>query len=356
MRFLVVGAWRWSWYQQAFAEALIFLGHEVQGFGWAKLFLDGQDELARPRNLWARGQDRAIWGPLVNHLNRQLEAEALRYEPDVLFAYNATHVLPATLKRIKRVLPRTLLVQYANDNPFSPRADRLLWRHLKHAVPLYDAHFVYRHSNREDFRRRGAGPIYLLRSYYLPATDFRRELSGSDARFMSDVSYVGHYEYDGRLELLEAVAQLDAEFKLFGSTWHLAKRHLKPDSPLHRFFPVQPLFKADYRKAISGTKIALNFLSKLNADTYTRRNFEIPAMKTFMLSEYSDDLASLYREGKEVEFFRSKGELLEKVTYYLKHHEQREAIAHCGHQRLLRDGHDVVSRAKQFVSIIETLR
>ncbi len=356
MRLLIVGAWRWSWYQQVFSEALAALGHETRGFGWARLFLKGEAEHAKPKNLSARVQERAIWGPLMWELNRQLVEETLAFQPDVLFAYNATHVLPSTLKRIKRLCSRILLVQYANDNPFSPRADPLLWRHLKRSVPIYDAHFIYRHSNRHDFQRCGGRNIHLLRSYYVPETDFRRELSENDASFLSDVAYIGHYERDGRLELLEAVAELGVDFKLFGSTWHLAERQLRPSSRLRHFFPVKPLFQADYRKAISGTKIALNFLSKLNGDTYTRRNFEVPAMKTFMLTEYSDDLASLYLEGKEAEFFRSKGELLEKTTYYLTHDEQRESIARSGHERLVRDGHDVKSRARQFMSVLETLR
>ena len=108
--------------------------------------------------------------------------------------------------------------------------------------------------------------------------------------------------------------------------------------------------------AISGTKIALCFLSKLNEDTYTTRNFQIPAMRTFMLSEYTPDLASLYEEGKEAEFFRSQEELVDKVRYYLQHESEREEIARAGHRRVLADGHDVVSRARQFLAVVEQLR
>jgi spore maturation protein CgeB len=108
--------------------------------------------------------------------------------------------------------------------------------------------------------------------------------------------------------------------------------------------------------AISGAKIALCFLSKLNEDTYTTRNFQIPAMRTFMLSEYTPDLASLFEEGKEAEFFRSQDELLDKIRYYLQHDSEREEIAHNGHKRLLADGHDVVSRARQVVAVVEQLR
>jgi hypothetical protein len=358
VKFLVVGAWQWTWYQEAFSKALITLGHEVKKFGWADLFFRdlGSETAVAPKNFWCRVQNRLIAGPLVTRLNEELVREAVEFEPDVIFAYNATHVLPSALERIKRRLPNTLLVQYSNDNPFSPRADPLLWRHLKRSVPLYDAHFVYRDSNRGDFERLGGHNIHLLRSYYIPETDFRRELEPGDEYLGSDVAFVGHYEPDERLSLLEAVARLDVKFKLFGSTWYLAEKKLEPQSPLRPFFPVKPLFRADYRKAISGTKIALSFLSKLNGDTYTRRTFEIPAVGTFMLSEHSADLEGLFEEGKEAEFFRSKRELLDKVLYYARHADEREEIARRGYERLLRDGHDVVSRARQAVGVLETLR
>jgi spore maturation protein CgeB len=79
-------------------------------------------------------------------------------------------------------------------------------------------------------------------------------------------------------------------------------------------------------------------------------------MRTFMLSQYTDDLASLFREGDEAEFFRSKEELLDKIKYYLKHDHIRRAVADAGYRRLLRDGHDVVSRAREFVNVIEAAK
>jgi hypothetical protein len=356
MKILVVGAWQWSWYQEAFSDALRTLGQEVKGFGWADLFFTGLDreQGARPRSFLSRIQQRLGMGPLIGQLNRRLVETALQFRPDVLFAYNSTLVLPDALRRIKSRLPTTLLAQYSNDNPFSPGADWWLWRHVRRSVPLYDLHFVYRQGNEHDIRQLGGRNIHLLRSYYVPKTDFRVADASKDVSLASDVLFAGHYEPDERLECLEALAALDVNFKLFGGTWHLAERRLGAESPLRRFFPVRSLTRADYRTAISGTKIALCFLSKLNGDTYTRRTFEIPAMQTFMLSEYTDDLASLYEPGVEAAFFRSKEEMLEKIEYYLKHDQQRLAIARNGHLRLLRDGHDVVSRAREFLTALQT--
>ena len=91
------------------------------------------------------------------------------------------------------------------------------------------------------------------------------------------------------------------------------------------------------------------FLSKINHDTYTRRCFEIPAAGAFLFCPYTDDLASMFEEDKEIVFYHTKDDFVEKVIYYLEHDEERMCIATAGHERLLRDGHEVKDRAEQII-------
>ena len=75
-----------------------------------------------------------------------------------------------------------------------------------------------------------------------------------------------------------------------------------------------------------------------------------------MLSEHSDDLANLFKEGKEADFFRSKEELIEKLTLYLGDEQLRHAVAVNGYRRVMEGGHDVVSRMKQVLEHVEKIR
>jgi spore maturation protein CgeB len=125
---------------------------------------------------------------------------------------------------------------------------------------------------------------------------------------------------------------------------------------LHHLAPVRQVWGENYNKALCGAKVALCFLSKLNQDTYTRRCFEIPATKTMLLSEHSDDLATLYREGVEAEFFRSGDELIAKLHRYVADEALRRSVAEAGYRRVVADGHDVISRMRQVINWVNELR
>ena len=67
------------------------------------------------------------------------------------------------------------------------------------------------------------------------------------------------------------------------------------------------------------------------------RIFEIPGSGGFELSGWSKGIEKLYEPGKEIEIFKSTGELIEKCRYYLKNSKKREKIAQAGYKRTLKD-------------------
>ncbi|ACH38635.1 hypothetical protein Gbem_1617 [Citrifermentans bemidjiense Bem] len=352
MRILVAGDWHSDLHEEAVYRAFAALGHEPYRFSWHQYFKGaGTGLIGQFTGVAGRIQNRLIAGPLISRLNLDFIAAVLEVRPELIFVYRGTHISKDALKTIKEGLPGTVLVGYNNDDPFAQGHSRLLWRHFLAAVPAYDLMLAYRLHNLEDFRRAGARRVELLRSWYIPERNRPVKLTSHEAeQFSSDVVFAGHYEADGRDLLLEGIVHEEGvRFRLFGPEWqHVVKR-----SPvLARLAPIVPLLGDEYNKALCGAKIALCLLSKLNRDTYTRRCFEIPAAGTFMLAEHSDDLGALFREGKEAEFFRSTGELIEKIRHYLRHDAEREAVAAAGRARVVADGHDVVSRMRTLLAKI----
>lgn len=356
MKVLLVGDWHSELHEQAVFEALGKLGHEVVAFPWFQYFRPCAGRWSWLDSLLKRAQNKYLMGPLLSRINRDVLAVAAREQPELVFVYRGTHILPSTLRRIRKVSPRAVIVGYNNDDPFAPNQFHRLFKHFLNGIPDYDLLLAYRHHNLDDFRHAGAKRVHLMRSWFIPERNFPLDLDTDGVRdFGCEVVFVGHHEDDGRVEYLEEIVRRGWKLRLFGPHygWDMAIRHSTELSPL---LPVRPVWGEEYNNALCGAKVALCFFSKLNRDTYTRRCFEIPATKTMMLSEYSSDLAGLYREGEEAEFFRNKDEMISKIEHYLTHDAQREAVAAGGWRRAHADGHDVVSRMRDLIEQVENIR
>ncbi|MEQ1661170.1 MAG: glycosyltransferase [Thiobacillus sp.] len=357
MKILVAGDWHSELHEEAVAHALETLGHTIERFAWHGYFsVTGHSVSARLLKLWCRAQNKYLWGGRVDQLNRDLISVAKRFQPDAIFIYRGTHVFPKSLRALRAVVPRVVLVGYNNDDPFAPGHVPGLWRHFIAGLPELDLALAYRHANLEDFRLAGARRVELLRSWYIPERNHPVELSAQEREsFGCDVVFIGHYEPDSRLACLEAAVSAGYQVRLYGPGYEwepVLNRH----PVLSRLLPVRLVWGDEYNLALCGAKIALVFLSRLNRDTYTRRCFEIPATGTMMLAEYTDDLASLYCEGREVEFFRDPAEMENKIKHYLADDMRRGKLAADGQRRVYADGHDVNSRMRQMLTWVTEIR
>jgi spore maturation protein CgeB len=79
------------------------------------------------------------------------------------------------------------------------------------------------------------------------------------------------------------------------------------------------------------------------SDQIKGRNFEVPGCGGFLLTGMAENLGEYYEIGKEVAHFSDRHDLVEKVRYYLKHEDERAAIAQAGYERTLRE-HTYVHR------------
>lgn len=349
MKILVIGDGHSAIHEVAVVEAFKKLGHMVEPFYWQSYF-KSSNALGR---LWKKAQNKFLLGPTINRLNRHLVKKAAEFDPKLIFIYRGTHVTPSTLRELKCALPNCNVFGYNNDDPFAEGHPSWLWRHFMQCVPVYDLVFAYRHQNLDEFIKLGAKRVELLRSWFIPELNYPVSLSDKDKlTFDCDVVFIGHYEDDGRLEYLESIVEAGYKLRLFGPPYEWNNLLLRSEK-LRHLFPVRLVWNSDYSKAISGARIALCFFSKLNRDTYTRRCFEIPATGTLLLSEYSDDIATLYTEGKEVDFFKSKQEMICKIKLYLDDDCLRRQVAADGRQRVIGDGHDIVSRMAEVAELVE---
>lgn len=346
-------------YEKAISDAFIKLHHEVNAFKWHHYFkvkstlpIFNKFEL-----IYKKAQNKYLLGPIINELNNDLIIEVTKSRPDTLFLFRGTHIQGKTLRVLRDKFKDMKIVIYNHDDPFSPDYPMWKpWRHFMDSIPLSDLVLAHRHRNFPEYFKKGASRVELLRTWFIPERNYPISFSDEELKkYECDVVFVGHYEDDGRVEFLEEISKQGWNLKIYGAhhEWGPA---LSRSPELKKHVPTKLAWGVEYNKALAGGKVAMCFLSKLNRDTYATRCFEIPATGSFLLSEYTDDLSSLFVEGKHAEFFRTKTEMLEKIKKYLTNDSLRQQVADAGRAWVNEQGHDVNSRMKNVIGWIESLK
>lgn len=357
--FLVVGDFLWPWYQEACCNSLESLGHRVTRFSFFRYFRFFPSQNSEPvfHSVFHYLQYKFQLGPTFLRLYFDLIICFVQLKPTYIWLYNVHIISPFILRILRCLSPTTVFLSYTNDNAFSNHSSRLLWKKYLSSLHLIDVHFVYRHSNISDLLRRNIpfSTIHLLRSYFIPECDYPTSISDIPPSFLTDIVFAGHYEDDGRLQALEAVASLGFKLRIYGAGWSTPFESLPPSSPLRDHpLPIKPAIGDAYRYAICGAKIAICFLSTLNEDTYTRRCFQIPAMGIPLVCQYSDDLADLFSENKEYFFFRDASQLCAQILKLMSSSSLRAQVADAAYLRVYKSGHDIMSRMQFFLSCLNS--
>lgn len=353
MKILVAGDWHSELHEEAVYRAFRELGHEVLRFEWHTYF-EPTSTLGRALRPFLKAQNKYQMGPRVNFLNSRLIAMVAAQQPDIVFIYRGTHILPRTLKKIRECTPHVRLLSYNNDDPFSPHYSKWMWRNHLHGISEYDLVLSYRHQNIEEYRAAGAKRVDLLRSWYVPMPEVEHRIGNSERSHF--ISFIGHYENDGRGEAVAALVAAGFDVKVYGP--YCGFGEFGWDNAFKRF-PIlntleQPrwLGRNEYAEALLNSDIALCFLSKLNRDTYTRRCFEIPYFGSALLSERTGDLESLYRDGYEAAFFKTIDELLCLAHYYRDNRSRLIDLQVNGRRAVVNGRHDVVSRMQGLLAAL----
>ena len=87
-------------------------------------------------------------------------------------------------------------------------------------------------------------------------------------------------------------------------------------------------------KVFKCSKINLNLTAKGIQSGASLRIFDVLGCGGFLLSNYQSELPQLFEVGSELDLFDSEADLLDKISYYLHHEDERREIAANGYQRI----------------------
>lgn len=337
MKIALAGDFNFYIYQESVSQALERQGHTVFRIPLGSYIKRGI----------GKNEYYFSWrGIIATYYNLKIIYIILKEKVDVLWCWRSTLIFDFTLKLAKRL--NVKLISYNNDNPFSQEYQKgnfhqkRLWVHFKRQIPIYDINFVYRPSNLVEYENLGSRKTFV----WPPAFLKENVIEEIPFEFKTiDVIFIGHYE-EFREECIKYLIENNINVEVFGGKWEMSNLEYKTS--------IKPIHGLEYYEKIKKSKIALAFLSRLNEDTYTRRNFEIPACRTVMVSERTEDLINYFEEGKEAIFFSNKEELRNKVAWILSNNSEMKEISEKGYRRVFESGYDLDSRVRQLVNIILT--
>lgn len=340
MKILLIGSYKYSIYAAAFKNAWEKMGHEVEAIDYEKFQYKGKRRLASVLN---RIQARFLIGLPMLSYNSYIRNKVNEFKPDLVFLYRCNNIFGSTIKSIKE---KSTIFSYHNDDPFGGVPSDAFYRLYRRTTKHCHLNYVYRKKNIYDLKKIGVENSKVLLPYYMRERNFP-----IDCEKDIQVAFLGHYEPDGRDSVISCLLDAGVEVRVFGSEWQHAPLY---DKIKRVHMPA--LSSQDYNKMINRTKILLVFFSKRNNDTYTRRSFELPATRSFMLCEYTDDMDSMFPDKEAAVYFRTQKDAVEKCLYYLRNDEKRIKIASKAYDIIMKMGGSEFDRANEVIRDFESMK
>lgn len=209
-----------------------------------------------------------------------------------------------------------------------------------------------------EFRRYNPNVFWLSQAF--DDSFFRvKEVTAADGKtFASDVTFIGTLGskeyYLRRRRYLQRVISEGIRF-----TWWGPRLPRKLSTipllfgKLGRAYGGRFVWGEDYAKVAQLSKVFLAFDAEPGIrKSMSARMYTAVGCGAFYLCEHVDGIEDVLTPGREIITFRSEGEMIEKIRYFLKHEGERLRISEAGRTRVLRD-HTYKIRTRKMLSIIE---
>jgi spore maturation protein CgeB len=265
-----------------------------------------------------------------------LLAQIEDFKPDLVLNQDTFHIDTALMRRIKGI-GNPILIGQVGIEP-SRGQDWAVYDLMMSQLSA-TVNFFRRLGVRAEVNHLAFEPAILDVLPAAPATDI-------------DVSFVGTVSPDHRqrISLLEAVAER-YDLKLFGNP----PQALSAASPLHRCFQGE-VWGADMYQALRRSKITLNsHIDMAGREAGNMRLFEATGVGAFLLTDFKDNLDTLFAPDREVAVWRSVDDCVKAIGHALGADADRKAIAKAGQARTMAQ-HSYRHRTAEILGFASNLR
>lgn len=132
--------------------------------------------------------------------------------------------------------------------------------------------------------------------------------------------------------------------------------HLYSKGDLSEFAYAEKCGTADYYQEMPlvfrSSKINLNITSRCIKTGIPLRVFDVLACRGFLMTNYQQEIAEMFRDGQDLVMYHNMADLEEKTAYYLTHEKERLQIAKNGYETI-RKHHTVKCRLDSLWDILQ---
>lgn len=259
-----------------------------------------------------------------------LLAQVKSYRPDVIHFQDPAGTNPVFLRQIR---PYVKLITAQIASPYPQQADFSNYDLMLSSFP----HFV------KQFKAQG------LNSYYFNLGFEPKILPRLKPQKIYDTVFVGGLsrEHKNRIQFFEQLAEKTAL-----AWWGYGVENLADNSPLKKAYQ-GPAWALTMYENLFNARISLNqHIDVARNYANNMRLYESTGVGTMLLTDYKDNLHTLFGVDTEVAVYHNAQDCLGKIDYYLTHEKERQQLAEAGQHRTLNE-HTYHHRMQEFVEIIK---
>lgn len=282
---------------EEFSHLKIFksLGFKADSFNTRKFF-----ELLSFRIL--KKTNKKLWRMLIEYeFNQYVKYKHI----DIVIFYNIAHINISILERLKRNAVK--IYCYHGDDLYNPNLGDY---NLDEKINLIDHHISYRKNLANYYDLLTKNKISFINLY--PKVIAKQK--HVNPRY--DISFIGSFSKK-RERYLNYMTNCENSV-IAGWGWHHKNCNANTIKP--------HLTIKQMNTIINSSKVSLNFMTEENRDEINFRNFEIPSQFCCQLSERTETLSQVFKEGESIEMFSCLEEMNSKLDFLLRNDKHRNKI------------------------------
>lgn len=296
------------------------------------------------RNLFNKILYRSGLSSILKAINDEVKELVIRQRPDIVFVFKGMQIFPDTLKWVKG--RGIKLVNYNPDNPFIFSGRGSGNANITNSIHLYDLHFTYNGSIKEQLEREYEIPTLLL-PFGFDISDSVLQESVSVAE-LQKVCFLGNPDKH-RAGFLHDLVKTGFDVDLYGNGWKKFISHDKVNI-------FDAVYDGEFWKTLRKYRVQLNLMRPHNPDSHNMRTFEIPGIGGIMVAPDTVEHRMYFEDNKEVFLFDGLVGCSEKIDRLLRlSHSEACEIRRAARDRSISSCYTYRDRAKEAVLGLERL-